>query len=287
MKFADIEKLILRLRYKPRPQMREKILSDILRIFEESNKIQPAAYQPSIWRLIMKTKITKLTAAAVIIIAVLIGINHFGGSIDGATIAFAEVKEAMQKVSWMHSSSRSLNNDCKSTIVEEWTGYEREIQAEKWTDGKAVFWDSVKQRKYIYKPKANSISVEVTRGDSPGAPMLTFVSPVLFLDMFFHDMEKMGAEITTRFDKYQGQRVQITELETPDIVADNKEKYSIKLYIEPESKLILAVEMKIYNSNGTLILYAETTFDYPDNGPKDIYDLGVPKDAKIIDDTKK
>ncbi len=45
----------------------------------------------------MNTKITKLTAAAVIIITVLIGINHFGGSIDGASVAFAEVVQQIRE----------------------------------------------------------------------------------------------------------------------------------------------------------------------------------------------
>lgn len=43
----------------------------------------------------MKSKITKIAAAAVIIIAVLIGINQFGGSIDGASVAWAQVVEQL------------------------------------------------------------------------------------------------------------------------------------------------------------------------------------------------
>jgi len=39
----------------------------------------------------MKSRITKLAAAAVIIIVILIGINYFGGPIDGASVAFADV----------------------------------------------------------------------------------------------------------------------------------------------------------------------------------------------------
>ncbi|MHC4639552.1 MAG: carboxypeptidase regulatory-like domain-containing protein [Planctomycetota bacterium] len=39
----------------------------------------------------MKSRITKLAAAAAIIIAVIICINQFGGSIDGASVAFADV----------------------------------------------------------------------------------------------------------------------------------------------------------------------------------------------------
>ncbi len=40
---------------------------------------------------IMKSRITKIAAAAVIIIAVLLGIHHFSGSIDGASVAWADV----------------------------------------------------------------------------------------------------------------------------------------------------------------------------------------------------
>ncbi len=46
---------------------------------------------PNIWRIIMKSKITKLAAAAVIIIVILIGIHYFGGPTDGASVAFADV----------------------------------------------------------------------------------------------------------------------------------------------------------------------------------------------------
>ena len=45
------------------------------------------------WSNIMKTKFTKFVAAAVIIIAVLIGIDHFGVSIDGTTVAWANTLE--------------------------------------------------------------------------------------------------------------------------------------------------------------------------------------------------
>ena len=46
-----------------------------------------------IGRIIINSKITKFAAAAVIIIAALIGINQFGGSTDGAGVAWAEVLE--------------------------------------------------------------------------------------------------------------------------------------------------------------------------------------------------
>jgi hypothetical protein len=55
---------------------------------------QSAGERPSpasVWRLIMKSKITKLAAAAVIIIAVLIGIEQFGGKFGVASVAWGDV----------------------------------------------------------------------------------------------------------------------------------------------------------------------------------------------------
>ncbi len=41
----------------------------------------------------MKSPITKLAAAAVVITAILIGVHYLGGSIDGANVAWAQVVE--------------------------------------------------------------------------------------------------------------------------------------------------------------------------------------------------
>lgn len=57
----------------------------------KTKRSKPDIVRPSIWRIIMRSKITKFAAAAVIIVGVLIGINPFGGSIDGTSVAWADV----------------------------------------------------------------------------------------------------------------------------------------------------------------------------------------------------
>ncbi|MHC4659598.1 MAG: PDZ domain-containing protein [Planctomycetota bacterium] len=46
----------------------------------------------------MKSRITKVAAAAVIIIAMLIGVNQFGGSIDVASVALADVAKQIEQI---------------------------------------------------------------------------------------------------------------------------------------------------------------------------------------------
>ena len=54
----------------------------------------------SLWRIIMKSRITKIAAAAVLIIAILIGVNQFAGSVGGGSVAFGKVLEYFQTLSY-------------------------------------------------------------------------------------------------------------------------------------------------------------------------------------------
>ena len=91
----NIEKLITELVLPGTKAADECILNDALAAYEKSETKKAAERQPNIWRIIMKSPITKLAAAAVIVIAVLIGINQLGGSTDGASVAWAQVVEQL------------------------------------------------------------------------------------------------------------------------------------------------------------------------------------------------
>jgi len=88
MRPADnTENLIKKLRYKAGAEANDRILDNVMQALEKKEKQKAGATAPNIWRTIMKSPITKIAAAAVIIIAVLIGLNQ----IIGSTPAFAEI----------------------------------------------------------------------------------------------------------------------------------------------------------------------------------------------------
>ncbi|MHC4154447.1 MAG: carboxypeptidase regulatory-like domain-containing protein [Planctomycetota bacterium] len=92
MKSADeIKRLAKKIRIKTSDATRVRILSDAQAALVGSTKKGPEVSGPGlvIWRTIMKSKITKLAGAAVIIIAVFIIIHQLGGSVEST--AFAEV----------------------------------------------------------------------------------------------------------------------------------------------------------------------------------------------------
>jgi len=90
MRPADnTENLIKKLRYKAGAEAHDRILDNVMRTLDESEKQKSGVTAPNIWRTIMKSPITKLAAAAVIIVGVLT-VMHFVG-LSTTTVTFAEV----------------------------------------------------------------------------------------------------------------------------------------------------------------------------------------------------
>ncbi len=76
-------------------KMDDRIINDALEAHDKSKKNQPAGLQPNIGRIIMKSPITKIAAAAVIVAAVMLSIHLWDKSTLSA-YAFKETVEAMQ-----------------------------------------------------------------------------------------------------------------------------------------------------------------------------------------------
>ncbi|MHC4742536.1 MAG: LolA family protein [Planctomycetota bacterium] len=94
MKTADkIARLIRQADIEIAVETDNRILGDALEHLEKSRGKHSADIGREKWRIIMKSPITKLAAAAVVIIAALAGLHFLGGSAD--SLAFAEVVEPL------------------------------------------------------------------------------------------------------------------------------------------------------------------------------------------------
>ena len=93
----NIENFIKRVRLKASDQMHKRTLNDALEAQEKSRMAKPAKFELNICRNIIKSPITKLAAAAVIVVAVLIGISTLNG-----TTTWAKVIKALGEVENIH-----------------------------------------------------------------------------------------------------------------------------------------------------------------------------------------
>lgn len=91
----EFEEIVNRLNIDTNPNSthREKLRKEILSVYNETKQQSQKHTTPFgvFWRTIMRNSITKLAAAAVIIIAVTTGYIWFGGSLNVSTVAWADV----------------------------------------------------------------------------------------------------------------------------------------------------------------------------------------------------
>ena len=96
MRPADnINDLIKKLHLKASADLDKRVHDDISAALAKSEKNKSVLTEPNIWRIIMKSRTSKLAAAAIIIIAVFLGLSIFQKS---SGVAWAEVLNNVQKV---------------------------------------------------------------------------------------------------------------------------------------------------------------------------------------------
>jgi hypothetical protein len=103
-----IEKLVKKMRYKATNEAYEKAFNSFLTVVDGHKKKPSAPSKPNIWRVIMKSPITKLAAAAVIIIACMIGLSLWRST--GSGIALADVLARYEQVKAFRSKGNMTIN---------------------------------------------------------------------------------------------------------------------------------------------------------------------------------
>jgi len=269
----NIENLIKNVELDTNAERDKAVLDDVLNALEESKKLalskvegtKPAVIEPNIWRTIMKSRITKLAAAAAVLIAVIAIVNYLGGSIDSASVAFAQATEALKKVPWVHTTG--------TNGYEGWINHESQVSITRAADGKIEFTDYRKSKKYEYDPESNTLTISTTSTGYDELPLQWQQYVKLFAQ------RQPDIEISRRKDRVGGDDVKIYILNW----AKGGFLRESEVTVDVQSDLPLFAHLKITRPSGTLITDAKTFFEYPQDGPTTIYDVGVPRSAKVFD----
>jgi len=267
-----------------RSELDDTIMADTFEAFEKFNKTQSAAPHLNIWRIIMKSRITKITAAAVIIIALLISISQIFGPVSVTSSVFAGMIDAMKKKPWLHIVMESGTGQ-----FEVWISFESQLGASKWSSGKAKYLDGTRELSYTYDPVKKSITVseispaEITKGaESVGN----------FWQIWLKKMSEAGMSVTEKTGMFNGKKSKIYEvkgtIEGKTLVGDKRLKdFCGQIIADMQENLPVFAQQELFDTDGNLIKEKKFYFDYPASGPKDIYALGVPDDAKVVHEKTK
>ena len=274
MKPAEkIKRLIKGRRYKASAEAYAKVLGSFLQAVDDHLKQETAPTEPRLWRKIMKSRKTQCAAAAVIIIAACIVIHQSGGSIDGTTVAFAQITENMKKRPWLHAVVEGAGDR-----LEAWFCFERRIMVQKPLDGKIRYQDDLKQILQTYSPDANTVTVSRGTPDAlagMGRSALDFPASII---KYFEDS---GEKVSQEKGKYKGKDVKIYKMSG----AMGGMDMEIEMTVDARKNILLFLNQKATDKDGST-MEANGYFDYPETGPESIYDVGVPASAKIVSPQK-
>lgn len=235
---------------------------------------------------IMKNRITKLTVAAVIVFVVLISINPFNSSLDGTTAAYAKVKEAIRNVPWMHISYTGyILDEMGNKKTEEgeldteiWYSFKSKVVIYKYSSGQVHYRDYANQEFHAYNPVSKR--VVITALSDTKFP-LEADSPWIWLEKNIERMISYGGEVTRKKGQYNGQDVDVFEIASTD--RPGIASIRCKIFVDKNTSLPIAEEKKYINTNtGKPQRIGTGTYDYPEQGPKDIYAIGLPDDTQTI-----
>ena len=242
MRPADnIEKLVKKLRYQSSGESRKRIFDNVATVLESKQK-RPAPAGQNIWRIIMKNRITKLTAAAVVIIAILLGLNFFDNThstafaqaldqivkaktITWSTTFYSRVTSKDGERSWIKTETRQLAYKSPGLYREERLDENMQIKSVKITD-------AVNLKKISLNPAKKEATVRelaVTTFDSEG--------PFAWVRK---KIKEANLELAGNRD-VEGVQVNIFRTAFRDVA--NNEDWSYDFWIDDKTKNIVAVQV--------------------------------------------
>jgi len=266
----NIEKIIQKINVTPDARMDQKILDDILLAQEKSKKTPSADKSPNIWRIIIKNKMTKFAAAAVIILAALIGINQFVGSIGLTSVAWADVVEKFRSMTFYNAVLYIKENAASEPKqIELWVSSEHKARLR--VDSQLLFAENGKiSAGYNFKDR---ILLNEAQYDEMGEAIIQKLC--LHQTLSLDDIVKMV---------HKGELMETTPQINPDamiskdlLVFDIDSKVSpewMRIWTLRESKLPVRLRMWDPRDGGCM----DVMFTYEKQQPAEFFDYGKYKE---------
>ena len=257
---------------------------------------QPKAAGTNRFRRLIMNNTAKLLSpaiAAIILIALFIGLNKSGFSPDGATIVWADVIKNMKLQGWLYQYSDNGHN-----ISQWWICPEEKVTIHDYNGdvtyrdyNKKVVLRYYKDRNEIEQAQLTPSGMDVAFDDKDQMD-LAFNRPYLELEMLRNQIENQKIDPKVSKGKYHGHDVRILKYKSSDEKLNlSNDGYWLTMYLDAEQDLLRGYIQWCHLVTGPDPKTAkyigveriEQAFDFPEPGPASIYDVGVPKDAKFTD----
>jgi hypothetical protein len=252
---------------------------------------RPAADAPRkpLWRVIMTSKWTRLSSAAIFLIAaVSVTINLSSNSKLEASELLAQMARNMENLTWLKSITKRYVPDQNEAVGTD----------EHWIDAKNKRVYAIYDSKYIHLMDYSHDEWSIYRPDTNDMIVKPFVgewtSPEAQVEEYIEKLKDEGLEVKQTERTDQGHKVMVLEFaevlndigsETPitNMLMNGRYVKTIRNEIVIDRKeLRLGATLTYVNRAGEVIAIHRSQTEPIAAGPSDIYELGVPRDVTVI-----
>jgi hypothetical protein len=284
----DFERVVadLRIDAEPNPAHREQLRRRMLATFAEAGRAAGAdtsspAQPKAALRIV---SIGRLAAAAAIIVAAVLGVQHLARRAAGPP-TLEQVRQATLKMPWMHAVATSYH-DGQIRTEQHWQNSAAEKAYVLTSDGSVVCWDyGSGQRESFYNSRTRTLVVDRL----PKQGLFGAKSAFNLVEAFAVLAAQDDVAVEQWPDQYDDRAVVAYEIEKadPGIRLDTKTvaRLKIKLMADRRTKRLVAAHVEHHDEAGAMLAHEEWVVSYPRSGPTSVYDLGVPTSTRIIERT--
>jgi hypothetical protein len=287
----DFRKLVggLKIDAEPNPAHRERLRRQMLQTFEEAAKSAPpqARRLPPTRVAAPHTLIWRLAAAAVVVVSAAAVFYHLSSPTDAVAAEIAQTKLAMAKMDWMHVVTTKGEG-----VEHRWYDLASDKLFLTTAQGSVWCWDNgPAQKQFVYNPKIKTLTID----DLPRKGFYGSGSVFAMLDAVVARRRDEGATVERRTETFQGREVRVYRVTSPSAGAMSYQRGGVEMpvariaeafIVDPKTKLMLGGHIEYLGSQGEVIARESLEIDYPQSGPANIYALGVPAGARVVDRTR-
>ncbi|MHC4215225.1 MAG: hypothetical protein ACYSWP_17830 [Planctomycetota bacterium] len=289
---GDIKKLIKNLTDRTSTQMDERVLKDVLYALEESEKTS-ASIQPKIRNIIMKNPITKISAAAVIIVGIVLCTTIWDKTTPKA-YALDQTIQASHSVRYLHIKGFKKDMEEPKEFWLEFgeQGDIKNIRAHfpEWespSDGeRVVIWREGKTKVW-YKTKNTLWTMKDKRFADKMTAAIELFDPKLAVPRF-SEMEKLGlVKIDIEEPSNETEPVIVTATYSPECKEFGIPVDRTVLFVNQDTKLVIQMESYLLAEDGEYELMDWIEFyDYNQHIDPAVFVMDdLPSDVIPIDKT--
>ena len=272
----DIEKFIKKTGLETKTEMNEVVRNRIFQAFEKSKQTKSALTEPNIWRKIMKSRITKIAAAAVTVLAVVFSMTIFDKSIPTA-YAIDQTIQASHSVQYLHI--RAITPSHEDQPVEFWIEFAQDgrpknmrVNQPDWmTPGsgpREVIWKDNKKQDWL---REKNILLTTTEDEASAAQVLKMIEnldPKLAVTRLQEKQEQGKVELEINEPADKAEPIIVTATSTKE---DDSSFQRMVLYIDQATRLVNTIE-----------LYKLRNGEYEYMKTMEYYDYNQPIDAEMF-----